>query len=50
MAIKSQLPLPEFNDDNEGVNGKQINAQQTLSALGITMIHDDLLQGTPHLL
>ena len=50
MAMKLKLPLPEFNDDNEGVNGKQINAQQTLSALGITMIHDDLLQGTPHLL
>ena len=49
MAIKSQLPLPAFNHDDEGVNGKKINSNQTLTTLGITLMHDDLLKGVPQL-
>lgn len=49
MAQKAQLPLPNFNQDNEGENGKKINSNQTLSYLGVTMKYDDLLQGTPEI-
>ncbi|SMY15180.1 SDR family oxidoreductase [Photobacterium aquimaris] len=49
MALKAQLPPPDFNQDNDGVNGKKINSNQTLSYLGITMKYDDLLQGMPEL-
>lgn len=49
MAIKSQLPVPEFNDDNKGFDGKKVNAKQTVSCLGITLQHDDLLLDAPQL-
>ncbi|PST94983.1 hypothetical protein C9I86_01595 [Photobacterium sp. NCIMB 13483] len=49
MAIKSQLPIPEFSDDNHGVNGKKINSNQTLNTLSVVLQHDDLLLGTPQI-
>ncbi|WP_058119821.1 SDR family oxidoreductase [Photobacterium kishitanii] len=49
MALKSQLPPPHFNDDNDGVNGKKINSNQTLKSLGVIMKHDDLLQYDPQI-
>lgn len=49
MAIKAQLPPPEFTQDNVGVSGKKINSNHTLTALGLTVMHDDLLQGVPFL-
>ncbi|MCD9497506.1 NAD-dependent epimerase/dehydratase family protein [Photobacterium carnosum] len=49
MAIKLQLPLPEFGNDDNGINGKEINSNQTIRHLGIVLQHDDLLQGTPQI-
>ena len=49
MAIKLQLPLPEFGNDDNGINGKKINSNQTIRHLGIVLQHDDLLQGTPQI-
>ncbi|MCD9515254.1 NAD-dependent epimerase/dehydratase family protein [Photobacterium carnosum] len=49
MAIKLQLPLPEFGHDDNGINGKKINSNQTIIHLGIVLQHDDLLQGTPQI-
>lgn len=49
MAVKSQLPLPNFIDDNDGVNGKKINSNQTLKSLGVVMKYDNLLQVTPQI-
>ncbi|PLC59587.1 NAD-dependent epimerase/dehydratase family protein [Photobacterium carnosum] len=43
MAIKLQLPLPEFGNDDNGINGKEINSNQTIRHLGIVLQHDDLL-------
>ncbi|WP_297474999.1 NAD-dependent epimerase/dehydratase family protein [uncultured Photobacterium sp.] len=49
MAIKSQLPIPEFSDDNHGVNGKKINSNQTINTLGVVLQYDDLLLGIPQI-
>ncbi|SJZ56468.1 NAD-dependent epimerase/dehydratase family protein [Photobacterium toruni] len=49
MAIKSQLPLPEFIANDNNMDGKIVNSNQTLTELDMTMQHDDLLLGTPQI-
>ncbi|OAN18807.1 hypothetical protein A3K86_05125 [Photobacterium jeanii] len=48
MAMTVGLPVPQFADE-DGSQGKWINAQQTCDWLGLTLANDNLMAGMPEL-